>query len=437
MATQKEYPLEKVRNIGIMAHIDAGKTTTTERILFFTGKTHKIGEVHEGGATMDFMKQEQERGITIQSAATTCFWKGYRINIIDTPGHVDFTAEVERSLRVLDAAVTVLDGKNGVEPQTETVWRQASKYKIPRIVFVNKLDATGADFEMSYKSIKEKLGAEYLVIEYPIGLSSEFKGIIDLIKMKAYMYDKKTVAELPSEVEIPADYLDKATSLHQEMLEKLANFDDDLMGKVLEGIEPSVEEIMSVMRKATISGDIFPVLCGSAYKNKGVRLVLDKVTELLPSPLDTPPAVGKAPDGSEVVCHSDDKEPLAALAFKITTDPFIGRLTFVRIYSGVMKAGTYVQNSSKNVQERLSRLVLMHANHREDVEELSAGEIGAVVGLKNTSTGDTLCDPARMVKLESIVFSDPVISEAIEPASKADQDKMTAALLKLVEPLTK
>ncbi len=429
----REYPLDKVRNIGIMAHIDAGKTTTTERILFFTGKTHKIGEVHDGAATMDFMKQEQERGITIQSAATTCFWKGYRINIIDTPGHVDFTAEVERSLRVLDGAVTVLDGKNGVEPQTETVWRQASKYKVPRIVFVNKLDAIGADFEMSYKSIKEKLGAEYVVIEYPIGLSQDFKGIIDIITMKAYLYDKPNPTDPPTEIEIPADYKAKAEALHQEMLEKLANFNDDFMGKVLEGVEPSLDEIMSVLRTATMTGEIFPVICGSAYKNKGVRLLLDRVTQFLPSPLDTPASVGKAPDGSEVVCHADENEPLAALAFKITTDPFIGRLTFARIYSGVMRAGTYIQNSSKNCQERLSRLVLMHANHREDVDALHAGEIGAIVGLKNTSTGDTLCDPSRMVKLESIVFSDPVISEAIEPASKADQDKMTAALLKLVE----
>jgi elongation factor G len=429
----REYPLDKVRNIGIMAHIDAGKTTTTERILFFTGKTHKIGEVHDGAATMDFMKQEQERGITIQSAATTCFWKGHRINIIDTPGHVDFTAEVERSLRVLDGAVTVLDGKNGVEPQTETVWRQASKYKVPRIVFVNKLDAIGADFEMSYKSIKEKLGAEYVVIEYPIGLSQDFKGIIDIIEMKAFMYDGKNPTDAPTEIAIPADYKDKIDLLHQEMLEKLANFDDDLMGKVLEGVEPSIDEVMSVLRKATMTGEIFPVICGSAYKNKGVRLLLDRVIQFLPSPLDTPPSVGHAPDGSEVICHSDEKEPLAALAFKITSDPFIGRLTFARIYSGVMSAGTYVQNANKNCQERLSRLVLMHANHREDVDSLHAGEIGAIVGLKNTSTGDTLCDPNRMVKLESIVFSDPVISEAIEPASKADQDKMTAALLKLVE----
>jgi len=429
----REYPLDKVRNIGIMAHIDAGKTTTTERILFFTGKTHKIGEVHDGAATMDFMKQEQDRGITIQSAATTCFWKGYRINIIDTPGHVDFTAEVERSLRVLDAAVAVLDGKNGVEPQTETVWRQASKYNIPRVVFVNKLDAIGADFEMSYKSIKEKLGAEYVVIEYPIGLSSDFKGIIDIVEMKAYLYDKPEPTDPPSEIAIPAEYLDKAKALHQEMLEKISNFDDDIMMLVLDGQEPEVSQIYSVLRKATMSGNIFPVLCGSAYKNKGVRLLLDRVTQLLPSPLDAKPAIGHAPDGSEVVCHADENEPLAALAFKIMSDPYIGRLTFVRLYSGIMSSGTYVQNASKGSQERISRLVLMHANHREDVDKLHAGEIGAVVGLKNTSTGDTLCDESRMVKLESIVFSDPVISEAIEPASKADQDKMTVALLKLVE----
>ena len=433
MAEKNIYPLEKVRNIGIMAHIDAGKTTTTERILFFTGKTHKIGEVHDGAATMDFMKQEQERGITIQSAATTCFWKDHRINIIDTPGHVDFTAEVERSLRVLDGAVTVLDGKNGVEPQTETVWRQASKYNVPRIVFVNKLDAIGADFEMSYKSIKEKLGAEYVVIEYPIGLSSDFKGIIDILNMKAYLYDKPKPTDPPSEIEIPEEYKDKIAELRQELIEKAANYDEDIMMKALEGEEVNNQELTAALRKGTMTGNLFPVLCGSAYKDKGVRLLLDRVVDLLPSPIDTPPAVGHDKDGNEVVCHADVKEPLAALAFKITTDPFVGRLTFVRLYSGVMKAGTYIYNSSKGAQERLSRLVLMHANHREDVEELKAGEIGAVVGLKNTSTGDTLCDEARIVKLESIQFSEPVISEAIEPASKADIDKMTAALLKLVE----
>lgn len=429
----REYPLEKTRNIGIMAHIDAGKTTTTERILYFTGKTHKIGEVHEGGATMDFMKQEQDRGITIQSAATTCIWKGYRINIIDTPGHVDFTAEVERSLRVLDGAVAVLDGKNGVEPQTETVWRQASKYHIPRVVFVNKLDAIGADYEMSVRSIKEKLGANGCAIEYPIGLESQLRGVIDLVEMKAHLYDMKDPTKTPTIEEIPADYLDKAREYHQAMIDNLANFDDGIMMEVLEGKEPSIELIKAAIRKATIGGDFFPVFCGSAYKNKGVRLLLDGVISYLPSPLDIPAAVGKSNNGEEIVCESTDDAPLAALAFKITTDPFIGRLCFFRVYSGIAKTGTYIYNTNKGAKERFSRLVLMHANHRQDVDSINAGEIGAAVGLKVTGTGDTLCDESRILSLESITFSDPVISEAIEPASKADQDKMTAALLKLQE----
>jgi len=429
----REYPLEKIRNIGVMAHIDAGKTTFTERILFFTGKTHKIGEVHDGAATMDFMKQEQDRGITIQSAATTCFWRGHRINIIDTPGHVDFTAEVERSLRVLDAAVAVLDGKNGVEPQTETVWRQASKYNIPRLVFVNKLDAIGADFEMSAKSIKEKLGAEYVIVEYPIGLSSEFRGIVDLVKMKAFEYKSNDPTVLPVEVGIPDEYKERCDELHQELLEKLSNFDDDIMMKVLGGEEPSVEEVMKVLREVTIANKIFPVFPGSAYKNKGVRMLLDYIVDLLPSPIDVPPAVGTDEDGNDVECVPGDDKPLAALAFKITTDPFIGRLTFARVYSGQLKAGTYVRNANKGINERLSRLVLMHANHRQDVDAIYSGGIGAIVGLKNTSTGDTLCDESRPLTLENIKFSDPVISEAIEPASKSDQDKMTAAILKLVE----
>ena len=428
----REYPLDKVRNIGIMAHIDAGKTTTTERILFYTGKTHKIGETHDGAATMDFMKQEQDRGITIQSAATTCFWKGYRFNIIDTPGHVDFTAEVERSLRILDGAVTVLDGKNGVEPQTETVWRQASKYHIPRVVFCNKLDAIGADYEMSVRSIKEKLGAEGIAIEYPIGISNTLSGVIDLVKMEATTY-KADPKEAPIVGPIPEDYVDVAKQWHQEMLEKLADFDDDLMMQVLDGEEPSVEKVKEVIRKATIESKIFPVLCGSAYKNKGVRLLLDAVIDYLPSPVDIPPVEGKNENGETVVCTPGDDQPLAALAFKIMTDPFIGKLCFFRVYSGVAKAGTYVYNSSKGVNERISRLVLMHANHRQEVDCINSGEIGAAVGLKNTGTGDTLCDDSRHVVLESIEFSEPVISEAIEPASKADQDKMTIALLKLQE----
>jgi elongation factor G len=428
-----DYPLEKVRNIGIMAHIDAGKTTTTERILYFTGENYKIGNVDDGTTTMDFMKQEQDRGITIQSAATTCFWKGNRINVIDTPGHVDFTAEVERSLRVLDGAVTVLDGKNGVEPQTETVWRQASKYKIPRVVFVNKLDAIGADFYMSAKSIKQKLGAEYVVIEIPIGVSQEFHGIIDLINMKAYDYQSAVLTDPPVEIPIPEEYMAKAKQFHQEMLEKVANFDDELMMQVLQGEEPKVEDIKRVLRKATITGEIFPVLCGSAFKDKGVRLLLDAVIDYLPSPVDVPNAVGKDSNGGDVECKSDENEPLTALAFKITADPFIGKLTFVRIYSGIMKTGTYVINTNKHATERISRLVLMHAKNRQDVNQLRAGEIGAVVGLKSTSTGDTLCDESRQVTLESIQFSDPVISEAIEPASKADQEKMAVALMRLCD----
>lgn len=429
----REYPLDKIRNIGVMAHIDAGKTTFTERILFFTGKTHKIGETHDGSATMDFMKQEQDRGITIQSAATTCFWRGHRINIIDTPGHVDFTAEVERSLRVLDAAVAVLDGKSGVEPQTETVWRQASKYQIPRIVFVNKLDAIGADFEMSAKSIKEKLGAEYVIVEYPIGLSSEFRGIVDLVKMKAFEYKSADPTVLPVEVEIPEEYKERCEELHQELLEKLSNFDDDMMMKVLGGEEPPVEEVMKVLRDATIGNKIFPVFPGSAYKNKGVRMLLDYIVDLLPSPVDVPSAVGTDENGNDVECVPGDDQPLAALAFKITTDPFIGRLTFARVYSGKLKASSYVRNVNKGINERLSRLVLIHANHRQDVDAIYSGGIGAIVGLKNTSTGDTLCDASRPLTLETIEFTEPVISEAIEPASKSDRDKMTAAILKLVE----
>jgi elongation factor G len=430
----QSIPLDKVRNIGIMAHIDAGKTTTTEQILYYTGENYKIGTTKDGTLAMDFMKQEQERGITIQSAATVCEWGGYRINVIDTPGHVDFTAEVERSLRVLDGAVTVLDGKNGVEPQTETVWRQAEKYKIPRLVFVNKLDAVGADFEMSAKSIKQKLGAEYVVITYPIGLGKEFNGIIDLVKMIAWKFDDQNRAEIPPvKIDIPEDYKDVAAKYHEELLEKVSNYDDDLMMKVLNGEEPSVEELTAALRKATITGELHPVLAGSAYKHKGIQNLLDYVVALLPSPLDVPPEKGKDKNGNEVLCHASNDEPLCSLAFKITTDPFIGKLTFVRIYSGVMKTGTYVRNVNKGVNERISRLVLMHADKRQDVEELHAGEIGAVVGLKATSTGNSLCDESREVTLESIQFSDPVISEAIEAASKADQEKMAIALMKLCE----
>ena len=427
----REFDLAHTRNIGIMAHIDAGKTTTTERILFFTGKIHKIGEVHEGAATMDWMEQEQERGITITSAATTAMWKGNRINIIDTPGHVDFTVEVERSLRVLDGAVTVLDGKNGVEPQTETVWRQGSKYGVPRIVFVNKLDAIGADFEMCVRSLKERLGANAKAVQLPIGIESTLKGAVDIIGRKAWVYEKD--AQEPHEVPVPEDMVELMESKRAELVEALAAFDDDFMMKVLEGEEPTVEEIKSVIRKAVLTGEFHPVFCGSAYKNKNIQLLLDGVIDYLPSPLDIPAARGVDEDGNEVTCKPDDNAPLGALAFKIATDPFIGRLAYVRVYSGTLKSGSYVLNSTKGGKERIARVVLMHSNHRQEVEELHAGDIGAVVGLKNTTTGDTLCDEKNPVILEKMEFPDPVIEEAVEPKTKADQEKMSIALQKLAE----
>ncbi len=428
----RQYPIQNTRNIGIMAHIDAGKTTVSERILFYTGKVYKIGETHDGSATMDWMKQEQDRGITITSAATTCYWKEHRINLIDTPGHVDFTAEVERSLRVLDGAVTVLDGKNGVEPQTETVWRQGTKYNVPRIVFVNKLDATGADFEMSVDSIGKKLGANAAAIQYPIGIESSLKGVIDIIAQKGYIYaDAKGSDE--EVVDIPEEYLEKVHELREKLFENLANFDDDIMMKVLDGQEPTEEEVKSAIRKGVLTCQFFPVLCGSAYKNKGIQRLLDAVVEYLPSPVDIPPAVGHTPYGEEYVCEPKDDAPLAALAFKIMTDPFIGKLAFFRVYAGTAKSGTYVLNATKDVKERFARLVLMHSNHRSEVEEVLAGDIGAAVGLKSTTTGDTLCDENHPVILESIQFSDPVISESIEPKSKGDQEKMTAGLIKLSE----
>ncbi len=435
-------PIQRVRNIGIMAHIDAGKTTTTERILFYTGKTHKIGEVHDGAATMDFDKQEQERGITIHSAATTCLWNKdnqvYRFNIIDTPGHVDFTAEVERSLRVLDGAVTVLDGKNGVEPQTETVWRQATKYGVPRIVFVNKLDAIGADFEMSVRTIKEKLGAKGYAIQYPIGAEKDLAGVIDLVEMKAWEFNpeldprSKAPKYAPKKTEIPEEYKAKAEEFRGILLEAIAEYDDEIFEMLLEGQEPSIEQIKKTIRKATIGGDFFPVCCGSAYKHCGVQTLLDAVVDYLPSPVDIPTIVGHDPEGKEVECPTDPKAPFVGLAFKISTDQF-GKLTYFRVYSGTLKTGSYVLNTTKGSKERISRLVLMNANSRQDVAEVKAGEIAAIVGLKNTTTGDTLCDEEHPVTLESIQFSEPVISEAIEPQSKNDQDKMTAALLKLQE----
>lgn len=428
----REFDLLHTRNIGIMAHIDAGKTTTTERILYFTGKIHKIGETHEGEATMDWMDQEQERGITITSAATTAQWKGHRINIIDTPGHVDFTVEVERSLRVLDGAVTVLDGKNGVEPQTETVWRQGTKYGVPRIVFVNKLDAIGADFEMSVNSLHERLAANAAAVQYPIGIESTLRGCIDIIERKAWVYTDD-VNEPPHEEAIPEEYKDKVEELRQKLLEALAAFDDDLMMLVLDGQEVPVDMIKATIRKAVLTGEFFPVFCGSAYKNKGVQLLLDGVVDYLPSPLDIAPAKGELLDGSEFHAKADDNEPLVALAFKIATDPFIGRLAYVRVYSGVLTSGSYVLNSTKDGKERIARVVLMHSNHREEVDALHAGDIGAVVGLKNTTTGDTLCDEKHPVILERMEFPEPVIEEAVEPKTKADQEKMGIALAKLAE----
>ena len=427
----REFDLAHTRNIGIMAHIDAGKTTTTERILFYTGKIHKIGETHEGAATMDWMAQEQERGITITSAATTANWKGNRINIIDTPGHVDFTVEVERSLRVLDGAVTVLDVKSGVEPQTETVWRQGTKYGVPRIVFVNKLDAIGADFEMSVRSLYERLGANAAAVQYPIGIESTLRGCIDLIEQRAWVYDNGSME--PHEEPIPAEYADKVVELRGKLLEALAAFDDDFMMKVLEGEEPTVEEIKTLIRKAVLTGEFFPVFCGSAYKNKNVQLLLDGVIDYLPSPLDIPATKGTDADGNEISCPADDNAPLSCLAFKIATDPFIGRLAYVRVYAGTLKSGTYVYNSTKGTKERIARVVLMHSNHRQEVDELHAGDIGAVVGLKNTTTGDTLCDEKHELILEKMEFPDPVIEQAVEPKTKADQEKMSIALTKLME----
>jgi len=429
----EKYDLPHTRNIGIMAHIDAGKTTTTERILYYTGRSHKIGEVHEGTAIMDWMAQEQERGITITSSATTCFWKGYRLNIIDTPGHVDFTVEVERSLRVLDGAVTVLDSKNGVEPQTETVWRQADTYHVPRIIFCNKMDAIGADFEMCLSTLKERLGIDYAAVQFPIGRESQFIGVVDLVKMEAWIYDRDKDAEPVVTKDIPEDVADKVEFYRQEMLEKLASFDDDFMMKILEGEEPTVEEIKAVIRKATVGGHFHPVFCGTAFKNKCIQPLLDGVIDYLPSPLDIPGEKGEDAKGEPYECQVTDNAPFVGLAFKIATDPFVGRLAYVRVYQGVLKSGSYVYNSSRGVQERIARLVLMHSNHRQEVAELHAGEIGAVVGLKNTTTGDTLCDVDQKIVLERLEFPEPVLEEAVEPKTKGDIEKMNVALAKLAE----
>lgn len=432
----REYSLNNTRNIGIMAHIDAGKTTTTERILFHTGKIHKIGEVHEGAATMDWMVQEQERGITITSAATTAFWthddNKYRINIIDTPGHVDFTVEVERSLRVLDGAVAVLDAQSGVEPQTETVWRQATKYKVPRIVFANKMDKIGANFANSVATMHSRLGARAFAIQWPIGAENDFMGIIDLITLKAYSFDGKP-QEIYQEIAIP-DHLQAEVEERRAMLiEELAHHDDELLEKYLEGQEISVAEIKKVIREQTIKAEFFPVLCGSAFKNKGVKLMLDAVVDYLPSPLEVPAIRGVLPNGQEVERHSSDDEPFSALAFKVMTDPYVGRLTFIRVYSGTLKSSSYVLNSTKDAKERVGRILQMHANHREDIDQLYAGDIAAIVGLKSTTTGDTLCDEKDEIILESMVFPEPVISLALEPRTKADQEKMSLALGKLAE----
>jgi elongation factor G len=429
----RQFPLEKFRNIGIMAHIDAGKTTTTERILFYTGKTHKIGEVHEGAATMDWMVQEQERGITITSAATTAKWKEHIINVIDTPGHVDFTVEVERSLRVLDGAVTVLDAKSGVEPQTETVWRQADRYGVPRMVYVNKMDATGADFFRCVGTLRDRLKANAVPIQIPVGQESGFLGMVDLIRNVAILHMNDLGTEIV-EKEIPDELKEKAEEYRAAMVEAVADTDEELMMKYLEGEEITEEELHVAIRKAVIANKLVPVLCGSSYKNKGVQEMLDAVVAYMPSPLDIPPIKGIDPDsGEEDERPADDNAPMSALAFKIATDPFIGRLAFTRVYSGVMVSGTYITNSTKGKKERIGRLVKMHANHREEVEELRAGDLGAVVGLKDTTTGDTLCVDTHPIILESMNFPDPVINVAIEPKTKASQEKMGIALNKLAE----
>ena len=428
----RQYSLENTRNIGIMAHIDAGKTTTTERILYYTGVNHKIGETHDGASTMDWMAQEQERGITITSAATTAAWKGTRINIIDTPGHVDFTVEVERSLRVLDGAVTVLDAKAGVEPQTETVWRQATTYGVPRIVFCNKMDATGADFLMSCKTIVDRLGAKSCPIQLPIGAESTFTGIVDIIERKSEIYTNDLGTDI-QEGDVPEDLKDLCEEYRSKLIDYLADYDEDFMMQVLEGEEPSVEDIKRVLRIAVCAGDFFPVLCGSAYKNKGVQMVLDAVVEYLPSPLDVPAIKGTLEDGSESERHSSDEEPFAALAFKIATDPFVGKLSFFRVYSGTAKAGSYVLNSTKGKRERFGRIVQMHANARKEIDQVYAGDIAAAVGLKVTTTGDSLCAEDSPIILESMEFPEPVIELSLEPKTKADQDKMGLALAKLAE----
>lgn len=428
----REFDIKMFRNFGIMAHIDAGKTTCTERILFHTGKKHKIGETHDGESTMDWMEQEKERGITITSAATYVVWKGHQLNVIDTPGHVDFTVEVERSLRVLDGAVAVLDGQNGVEPQTETVWRQATKYNVPRIVFVNKMDKTGADFEYSVKSIIDRLGVKATPIQLPMGAEQDFVGCIDLIEMKAYFFDGEQHENYEVK-DIPAEYASKAKDWRNKMLEDIVEFDDAVMEKFLSGTEPTIDEIRACIRKGVISTKLYPVLAGTAFKNKGVKLLLDAIVAFLPSPVDIPPIKGVLDNGQETERHNKDDEPFSALAFKVATDPFVGRLTFMRLYSGVLQKGSYVYNATKGEKERISRLVKMNANERIEIDEIRAGDICAVIGLKDTTTGDTLCDEKNHIILEQMQFADPVISLAVEPKTKADQEKMGIALSKLAE----
>ena len=429
----RQYTLEKTRNIGIIAHIDAGKTTTTERILYYTGVIHKIGEVHEGAATMDWMAQERERGITITSAATTCFWKDNRINIIDTPGHVDFTVEVERSLRVLDGGVVVLDGVAGVEPQSETVWRQADRYNVPRIIFANKMDRTGASFVRCLEMLHDRLAANAVPIQIPIGLENDFQGVIDLIRMRAITFGDNT-GMTPIESDIPADMLEEAQRYRAQLLEKVAETDEELIEYFFEHNDLTEEQLQTGIRKATLAGKFNPMLCGSALRNKGVQQMLDAIVAYLPSPLDVPPVIGTDPrTDSAAIRQASDSEPFSALAFKIVTDPFVGRLAYVRVYSGTLNAGSYVQNTIKDQKERVGRLLQMHADHREDIQTVYAGDIAAVVGLKNTFTGDTICVPENPIVLESINFPDPVISVAIEPKTKQDQDKMSTALLRLAE----
>nr|WP_314808819.1 elongation factor G [uncultured Selenomonas sp.] len=429
----REYSLEKTRNIGIMAHIDAGKTTTTERILFYTGVTHKIGEVHEGAATMDWMVQEQERGITITSAATTCHWKDHRINIIDTPGHVDFTVEVERSLRVLDGTVAVLTARGGVEPQTETVWRQAERYNVPRMAYVNKMDITGADFFNVMKMMRERLNANPVAIQLPIGAEDEFKGIIDLVKMDAIVYEDD-LGKVTDEVEIPAEYKEQAEEYREKLVEACAEADDELMEKYLGGEEVTEEEIRRAIRKATIACQMTPVTCGTSYRNKGVQPLLDAIVDYMPAPTDIPPIAGVNPDTGEADSRpASDSAPFSALAFKIMTDPFVGKLAFFRVYSGTLNSGSYVFNATKDNKERIGRILQMHANNRKEIDVVYSGDIAAAVGLKNTTTGDTLCDENKPIILESMEFPDPVISVAVEPATKNDQEKMGIALQKLAE----